>query len=226
MSGQSDISTYGVLEDQIREQIRSNNYYGHAILREFCENPEREMPTLEKVGTSFTGMVNKPNTLLYLEPYADSYDIDTIQATETFKAYEMGYDDYYFVEVIKPVESPVAGTDGYAMILDRTETVYGYLRKSDVKEYTGTEMLSQTKATPSANAKQGVINDPDGYVNIRKEMNSESEVIGKTEDKEIFSYWEIPDTNWWIVQTKEGIRGFVHKSRIKEKLETGGWILN
>jgi hypothetical protein len=48
----------------------------------------------------------------------------------------MGYDDYYLVEVVKPVESPVAGPDGYAMILDRTETIWGYVRKSEVREVT------------------------------------------------------------------------------------------
>ena len=44
--------------------------------------------------------------------------------------------DYYFIEIEKPVETPVAGEDGYALILDRTETVYGYLKKSDVKQIT------------------------------------------------------------------------------------------
>jgi len=123
--------------------IRSNNYYGYAILREFCENLEREMPTLEKVGTSFSAQVVNPKALLYLEPYPDSYDIDTLFASEIFKVYEMGYDDYYLVEVVKPVESPVAGPDGYAMILDRTETVYGYVRKVEVKE------VSRSRLFPS-----------------------------------------------------------------------------
>ena len=231
MSGQfdeSDIYSYLRKErqDSIRNLIRSNNYYGYAILREFCENPEREMPTLEKIGTSFNAKVVPSKTLLYLEPYPDSYDIDTIKQEEIFKVYEMGYDDYYFVEVIKPVESPVAGPDGYAMILDRTETVYGYIRKSEVKEVSESEIESQKIKTQSGKHKLGLIDDPDGYVNIRKSMSTESEVIEKIEEKELFFYWEIADSNWWYVETKDAVKGFVHKSRIKEKIDAGGWIID
>jgi hypothetical protein len=119
--------------DAFVANIESNNYFGYTILREFFENPLREMPTLEKIGTWFQAGVKENDTLLLLEPIADSYDIDTIQTSETFKAYEMGHDDYYFVEVVKPVESPVAGPDGYAMIFDRTEIVYGYIPKDQVE---------------------------------------------------------------------------------------------
>lgn len=33
-------------------------------------------------------------------------------------------------------------------------------------------------------------------------------------DREVFTYWETND-NWYIVQTAKGIKGYVHKSRIK-----------
>ena len=141
MSGQLDYSSPGSDENKeaIRDSIRANNYYGYTVLREFCENPGREMPTLEKTGTSFKGVVKEQSALLYLEPFADSYDIDTIRPNETFTAYEMGHDGYFFVEAIKPVESPVAGPDGYAAIIDRTETVYGYMKKTEVIAFTGEE---------------------------------------------------------------------------------------
>jgi len=225
MSGQLDDS--GFIErmtyKNLRDSILSNNYYGYAVLREFCENPEREMPTLEKVGTSFNGIVKGEKSLLYLEPFSDSYDIDTIRPNETFKAYEMGHDNYYFVEVVKPVESPVAGPDGYAMILDRTETVYGYMRKSEVRKFTDTDTLKQI--TKVGKGKQGIINDPDGFVNIRKEMNTQSEILGKIPKKEIFTYWEVPESNWCAVKTQGGISGFVYKDRIKEKCDSGGWVI-
>jgi hypothetical protein len=215
MSGQIDNkisgSKYGM--SSLRDSIRSNDYYGYAVLREFCENPERKMPTLEKVGTSFRGRINNvAEALLYLEPFSDSYDIDTIRPNETFIAYEMGHDDYYFVEVVKPVESPIAGPDGYAMILDRTETVYGYLKRQEVREYTDTDTLSQTVAT--GKRKQGIINDTDGYVNIRKEMNAQSEILGKIVKNEIFTYWETVGSNWYTVKTQDGILGYVHRKVI------------
>ena len=142
MTGQLDYGFGGECKHgPVRDSIRSNNYYGYAVLREFCENPEREMPTLEKVGTSFKATVKAKSALLYLEPFADSYDIDTLRSDESFVAYEMGHDDYYLVEVEKPVESPVAGPDGYALILDRTETVYGYVKKAEVKEFTDSDLI-------------------------------------------------------------------------------------
>jgi hypothetical protein len=124
---------------------------------------------------------------------------------------------------VKPVESPIAGPDGFAMILDRTETVYGYMKRQEVRKYIDADTLSQIVSTNKS--KPGIINDPDGYVNIRKEMNVQSEILGKIIKKEIFDYWEVPDSNWWVVKTKDGLEGFVHKDRIKEKLETGGWVI-
>jgi hypothetical protein len=232
MSGQLDHPSnseryiYRERQDSIRDQIRSNNYYGYAVLREFCENPEREMPTLEKIGTSFSARTVNSKSLLYLEPYPDSYDIDTLLHSEIFKVYEMGYDDYYLAEVIKPVESPVAGPDGYAMILDRTETVYGYVLKQEVKESSQAEITSQEIKALSGKSKSGIINDSDGYVNIRREMNAQSEIRGTIGKNEIFSYRELPESDWWYVQTKDDIHGFVHRSRIKEKIDTGGWIID
>lgn len=62
--------------------------------------------------------------------------------------------------------------------------------------------------------RQGVINDPDGYTNIRKSNNSKSEIIGKVMEGEVFTYWETND-NWYVVQTAKGIKGFIYKNRIK-----------
>ena len=219
MSGQMDSESNDWLEKEyhepLRDSIRSNNYYGYAILREFCENPMREMPTLEKVGTSFQGKTQGNNTLLYLEPYPDSYDIDTIRPGETFVAYEMGYDDYYFIEVVKPVESPIAGPDGYAVILDRTETVYGYMKKSEVRALTDKDVIAPI-AFP-CKKRQGVINDPDGYVNIRKEMTAQSKILGRIVRNEVFSYWELSGSGWCVVRTQNGVTGYMFRNRITEK---------
>ena len=228
MSGQMDkqirSSRPDADQEPVRDSIRANNYYGYAVLREFCENPEREMPTLEKVGTSFKATAKIKNALLYLEPFADSYDIDTLRPGETFIAYEMGHDNYYFAETVKPVESPVAGSDGYALILDRTETVYGYVKKAEVKEFTDSDLINQT--TNTGKGKPGAVIDPDGFVNIRKTMNAQSEIIGKIVKKEPFDYWEIPGSNWRAVKNKDGVLGFVYKDRIKEKINAGGWVIS
>lgn len=59
-----------------------------------------------------------------------------------------------------------------------------------------------------------VINDPDGYTNLRKHQNTSSEILQR-----IISGSEIEvldnSGNWWLVETGEGKRGYVHKTRIK-----------
>lgn len=226
MTGQADryLHTQEYNNRKMQNNIRSNNYYGYTLLREFCENPMREMPTLEKTGTSFRANVKGKNTLLLLEPFKESYDIDTIQPCEFLTAYEMGHDDYWFIEVTKPVESAVAGPDGYAMILDRTEVVYGYISKDKVKKLSDADILQMETTADLSKSKTGLVQDPDGYVNIRKEQNTRSEILGRITTGESFLYWELPE-NWYVVQTRDNIRGYVYKDRIREKKDTGGWTL-
>jgi hypothetical protein len=113
------------------------------------------------------------------------------------------------------------------MIMDRTETVYGYLKKTEVRAFMDADILSQPQVLDKEDkGKQGIINDPDGYVNIRKEMNAQSEVAGKIVKGEVILYWDVPDSNWCIVQTGSGVCGFVYKNRIREKIDAGKWILD
>lgn len=60
----------------------------------------------------------------------------------------------------------------------------------------------------------GVVSDEDGYVNIRENKNSSSEIIQKIDsgNKVI-----VKDTLgvWYEIETRDGIKGYIHKSRIK-----------
>ena len=60
----------------------------------------------------------------------------------------------------------------------------------------------------------GIINDQDGYTNLRKERSSDSEVIQKINTGDSV---EILDNSgdWWLVQTKEGKKGYLYKTKIK-----------
>ncbi|MGE5457595.1 MAG: SH3 domain-containing protein [Methanococcaceae archaeon] len=71
--------------------------------------------------------------------------------------------------------------------------------------------------------KIGKINDPDGYVNVRKEANSKSKIVDIIKENEPFEYIE-NETDWWWITKLNGSKGFVHKSRIKE--ESNGIIFN
>lgn len=58
------------------------------------------------------------------------------------------------------------------------------------------------------------IQDPDGYTNLRKEKNAQSEILQQIKSGEDI---EILDNSgdWYLVKTKEGNEGYVHESRIK-----------
>ncbi len=60
------------------------------------------------------------------------------------------------------------------------------------------------------------IQDSDGFTNLRKEKNSSSQILQKINTGEQV---EVLDQNgdWWLVVSKEGKKGYVHKSRIKSE---------
>lgn len=67
--------------------------------------------------------------------------------------------------------------------------------------------------------KIGIINDPDGYTNIRRSNGASFEVVGKIEEAEQFRYFPDTEPNWWDIETipyyRTPLNGFVHKSRIQ-----------
>ena len=62
--------------------------------------------------------------------------------------------------------------------------------------------------------KQYFIQDSDGYTNLRKDKTSTSEILQKIKSGE---HIEVLDNtgDWFLIKTKEGKEGYVHKSRIK-----------
>ncbi|MPS72952.1 MAG: SH3 domain-containing protein [Chryseobacterium sp.] len=61
---------------------------------------------------------------------------------------------------------------------------------------------------------ESIIQDPDGYTNLRKEKNVQSEILQKIKSGEYIEVLENTG-DWFLVKTKEGEKGYVHKSRIK-----------
>jgi len=62
--------------------------------------------------------------------------------------------------------------------------------------------------------KQYIIQDPDGYTNLRKDKNTSSEILQKINSGE--SVTVINNTgDWFLIKTKEGMKGYVHKSRVQ-----------
>jgi hypothetical protein len=59
-----------------------------------------------------------------------------------------------------------------------------------------------------------MINDPDGYVNVRSDKSTDSEILFKIKETEFFLCEPTAD-NWWKIDDFYTKTGFVHKSRIQ-----------
>jgi uncharacterized protein YgiM (DUF1202 family) len=62
---------------------------------------------------------------------------------------------------------------------------------------------------------KAVINDPDGYTNVRFGQGTSYEIIARINEGEVFYTIPQGNSNWWPVRTFEGKYGYVHRSRIK-----------
>lgn len=66
---------------------------------------------------------------------------------------------------------------------------------------------------------KGLINDPDGYTNIREGKSSSTKIIGRILEEQEFLYYSDDSSNWWKVEieleNKSTIIGYIHNSRIK-----------
>jgi len=73
--------------------------------------------------------------------------------------------------------------------------------------------------TPDAEGFYGVpdavIDDPDGYVNLRKEKSADSPIVAKVKKDEPFEFQCTQNATWCKVKLASGLTGWMHYSRIK-----------
>lgn len=62
----------------------------------------------------------------------------------------------------------------------------------------------------------GYLEDPDGYVNVRAQMNVQSPVVSVLDfyEGEYFYFFECPDKNWYLYYGYN-FKGYVHASRVR-----------
>ncbi|MGI9650138.1 SH3 domain-containing protein [Chryseobacterium sp. RLHN22] len=88
--------------------------------------------------------------------------------------------------------------------------------KLDTEEYYDPTYSMIDKILPfiEQNYYKNHIQDPDGFTNLRKDKTPTSEILQKIKSGE---HIEVLDNSgdWFLVKTKEGREGYVHKSRIK-----------
>jgi hypothetical protein len=76
--------------------------------------------------------------------------------------------------------------------------------------------LVQGNKTIEKLKRPGIINDPDGYSNVRDKPDKNSQITAKFIKDEVFYYTPTNDSDWWCVYKEEGGKqvGYIHKSRI------------
>ncbi|WP_415325656.1 SH3 domain-containing protein [Chryseobacterium sp. MMS23-Vi53] len=83
-----------------------------------------------------------------------------------------------------------------------------------LKEATNDYNVLSSDDRSENNEQNYIIQDPDGYTNLRKEKNTTSEVLQKVKSGEEVDVLDNTG-DWWKVKTQEGKTGYIHKSRIK-----------
>jgi hypothetical protein len=62
---------------------------------------------------------------------------------------------------------------------------------------------------------KGIIDDPDGYVNLRREKSADSPIVAKVKKDEPFEFQCKENETWCSVKLTSGVTGCMHYSRIK-----------
>ncbi|MCG8187053.1 hypothetical protein J2Q04_13340 [Tenacibaculum finnmarkense genomovar finnmarkense] len=151
--------------------------------------------------STVANMVSNGNQEMYEENKEELY---AYLMAHCYKAGQSGIIEYLYDSNPKIIE------------VFRKKDFYGI---EDLKDFTDNFYKPQNKRFglsslgPDPYISYGVINDPDGYTNLRHGKESSSKVIKRVKTGEKFGI-ETNKGTWWIVVTEDGSRGFMHRSRI------------
>lgn len=70
-----------------------------------------------------------------------------------------------------------------------------------------------------AQAQFGIVQDKDGFVNVRDEVNTSSKILAKINSNTILTYEDVEAKNWLMVEYKPENSGYISKDRIKDLIE-------
>lgn len=91
-----------------------------------------------------------------------------------------------------------------------------YYGHTDLAFFTKVFRTTQNNNDQNSEIKKYYIQDSDGYSNIRKDKNSNSEIVGKVKSGEEIDVLD-DSGNWWFIQSKSGKKGYVYKTKIKSE---------
>ncbi len=83
-------------------------------------------------------------------------------------------------------------------------------RMTDLK--TTPQVVQEAGVAPFV--RRAVINDPDGFTNVRQGKSASSDILARVQDGEIF-YTYPQKESWWRIRTASGVVGYMHNSRVR-----------
>lgn len=174
---------------------------------------------------------NDGNYLKYQKEFTVHSDTIESQVLNRMRAYKQQLTQgLNYESICKQIEeSPVynEGTE-FSMLLElrltERDIIFFELNKDTPKQIqyiwlsSGESLgdLVQGNKTIEKLKRPGIINDPDGYSNIREKPDKNSQITAKFIKDEVFYYTPTNDSDWWCVYKEEGGKqvGYIHKSRI------------
>ena len=98
----------------------------------------------------------------------------------------------------------------YLLVLPTIFIITGcnWIFPEDSKEESATEGVVSVENT---NNIYGIINDPDGYTNVREDRSSKSAILFSIEENKRFKIIS-KDSNWWLIEYR-GKQGYMYKDR-------------
>ena len=77
-----------------------------------------------------------------------------------------------------------------------------------------TAQVSSQKSPSDMFTILAVIDDPDGYTNVRSKKSASSEIVTRINREETFYTYQ-QSGNWWQIRTRSGKVGYIHITRIR-----------
>lgn len=184
-----------------------------------------EYPLLEDFDIKNLSTLINNETFFDLQNYTDSswlqyfitkYKVDVSKLQDLMNQ-AINQEDYNAVKTLVDNHYIVSKKD--LQIVSETEQVSKNKIQENKKDGYESYLASKSKINQISHLLKtefhsNKINDPDGYTNLRKDKNTSSEVLQKIKSGE---YIEVLDNSgdWFLVKTKDGKQGYVHKSRVK-----------
>ena len=154
----------------------------------------------------------------WLQYFIKTYKIDSSRLTDIMSL-AIKQEDFIAVKIL--IENNYIVSKKDIDIISYTENEVKEKIKENKTDGYESYLISNSKINMISNLllakfKANKIQDSDGYTNLRKDKLATSEVLQKVKSGENI---EVIDNSgdWFLVKTKEGKEGYIHKSRIKSK---------